>query len=592
MATSEMTYDLRINEHNNVTTADALQNDPMEVDADTSTVNDDRTSTRQANIDDYMTNLLPKLGDKRYYTPYFVGELLSKHVVTMSGNIRISKFTIMNYFIEHKMVPVGKNTLYKIDSLVAMGILPQDATWTEIGQYGRKAILSPREIAWLINDIKLCTRGGEAISSNELKDKIQNYIFSVYSKKGKLFLLPYTISERILNSLVSTIKSQCVFDIYSSVGNKTEARIVAEWSLRSTLAYTMVVACNHFLPNVATTYDHPRKKGLSNDAVMLWDIAEGCYNKLLGNKTNMEKLHPVLPNLITTTDEVTIFATASEVHSDDAFYLLSKPEELKNENVDSGKRNHYKKVRTGNSHCRGVRIVVNATFTAGGISAPIFVSVYGLTREEIPNNDIITIEVPGLVAGSNQNLYSGGSGYVLFICGSEELETNDTEANISDPSYTTTQHMSKESQVANIYRQKVYYPFIRKIREDKYLYSGSDDDVPDFLTAVSWMDGCCSQLKLITSESNMMYEKKMKIRCCKHSAARTAVEQAADTGCMFKLMKKIINEAKNPHACNNSIYAFLDKSISSLESRQQTNLSSKDQVLNLLSHKKKPSWRQ
>ena len=60
MATSEMTHDLRINEHNNVTT-DALQNDPMEVDADASTVNDDRTSTRQADLDDYMTNLLPKL---------------------------------------------------------------------------------------------------------------------------------------------------------------------------------------------------------------------------------------------------------------------------------------------------------------------------------------------------------------------------------------------------------------------------------------------------------------------------------------------------------------------------------------------------
>ena len=66
---------------------------------------------------------------------------------------------------------------------------------------------------------------------------------------------------------------------------------------------------------------------------------------------------------------------------------------------------------------------------------------------------------------------------------------------------------SKESRVTHLYRQQVYYPFIKKIRKDKYQYDGDDENIPNHLRAVSWMDGCASQLKLITSKSNMEIEK-------------------------------------------------------------------------------------
>lgn len=99
------------------------------------------------------------------------------------------------------------------------------------------------------------------------------------------------------------------------------------------------------------------------------------------------------------------------------------------------------------------------------------------------------------------------------------------------------------------------------------------------------MDGCSSQLKLITSEENMNIKKK--IRCCKHSAARTAVEQAADTGCMFEQMKRVINETHNPHSSNNSVNRFLDQTLLSLESRHQSEEAVSTRTLNLSLHKKK-----
>ena len=436
-------------------------------------------------IGDYMNNILPKLGNNKYYTPYFIGSLISRHVLTVVDGVRISKFSVMGYLKSSRLVPVSKTTMYKIASHVSLGILPKDATWTELGLYGRKALLQPRELMFLIMQIKNETRGGEAMSSDEIKAKIENYIYEMHSKTGTLHTLPMKIPTYTLNSILSTIKAQCIFDIYGTVGNKTESRAVAEWSLRSSLAYAMIVTCNHFLPNATSSCYHPKKKDLNKEPLLLWDIAETCYNKMIGNTGLREKLVPVLPNLVTTTDEVTIFATADTVHNKESFFIVSKPEEIKNERCDSGKRNHYKKNPTGDAHCRGVRIVINSTFTAGGLSAPIFVAVYGLTREEMPKDDIITIAVPGLVAGSNQNLYSSGDGYITFVCGidstkeSTSIDEMDASANTTNnetnnnnsihsqqPSGTTK--LSKESQVASLYRKKVYYPFIRKIQKDTY----------------------------------------------------------------------------------------------------------------------------
>ena len=56
------------------------------------------------------------------------------------------------------------------------------------------------------------------------------------------------------------------------------------------------------------------KKDLSKDAVELWNLAEFCFNNMVGNSNIQETLLPVLPNLVTTTDEVTIFATDEKIH--------------------------------------------------------------------------------------------------------------------------------------------------------------------------------------------------------------------------------------------------------------------------------------
>lgn len=113
------------------------------------------------------------------------------------------------------------------------------------------------------------------------------------------------------------------------MANKTESRSVAEWSLRSSIAYTMVVCATHFPPNVKRTSFRPKKKDLPPRSVEMWNIVEDSYNKMLGSTREKIELLPALPNLVTSTDEVTIFATSSTINKKETLYLVAKPEEIK-----------------------------------------------------------------------------------------------------------------------------------------------------------------------------------------------------------------------------------------------------------------------
>ena len=46
-------------------------------------------------------------------------------------------------------------------------------------------------------------------------------------------------------------------------------------------------------------------------------------------------------------------------------------------------------------------MAINKSFTTAGLLLPIFVLVYRLMVEEISNDEIITIDVPGLTIGSD-----------------------------------------------------------------------------------------------------------------------------------------------------------------------------------------------
>ena len=249
---------------------------------------------------------------------------------------------------------------------------------------------------------------------------------------------------------------------------------------------------NYFLLSIEPTKYHPKKKELNDEAVELWNLVEQSYNKMIGNEDSPIAMQPVLPNLVTSTDKCTVYATSSIVNGKDTLYLVSKPTSESNKSCDSGTRNHYKRKVTGDSHCRGVRVVINSTFTAGGLTSPLFIVVYGFTAEELPSDDIVTVEIEGLTPGSDQDIYSSGKGFVTFVRGKYDPKSEDETSSMEEEDVETTEDVnpdSKEARVAEIYRKLVYHPFISQIRKTRYGWSGDLDDIPEYLRAISWMDG-------------------------------------------------------------------------------------------------------
>ena len=209
--------------------------------------------------------------------------MLLHHTNFTTVNGTVTKSKIINHLVRHRMVPLKKSSLYKLIKRCARGLVHRYSTWTKESQDGQKGYLSCRELKELILEIKAKTSGGIAFSTAEIRNEVNEKIRKAFQNKNESHLLPSPIPAHTLNVYASIIKAQDIFNIYSEVGNKTESRAVAEWSLCSTVAYTMVVAVNHFIPNVPKTVFHPKKKDLCAQSVEMWDCVEAAYNKMLGH---------------------------------------------------------------------------------------------------------------------------------------------------------------------------------------------------------------------------------------------------------------------------------------------------------------------
>ena len=239
---------------------------------------------------------------------------------------------------------------------------------------------------------------------------------------------------------------------------------------------------------------------------------------------------------------------------------------------------------------RGVRVVLNNTFTAGGRSAPIFACIYGLSPIEMPGDEIVIQRVPGFVPASDIN-GSLEEGFILFVRGkynpNEEEELNkDTDQ--SNTSEVKPKQPCKEARVAQIYREMVYYPLIRDVRVNYYNMDPTTKVIPANLKAISWMDGCHGQLKLITEETVLDKEKELNIESNKHSPARTGVEQAADCGPMFKKLRKNVRSMPAENNSYSPITSRLTKMLDDLNpSENDTTTTTRTDIVILKGCKRK-----
>ena len=73
---------------------------------------------------------------------------------------------------------------------------------------------------------------------------------------------------------------------------------------------------------------------------------------------------------------------------------------------------------------KGLCVKIIFTFSAVGVSAPIFIAVYGLNKRETPKDKCILVPLKGLyIGGGGVNMNTAMDGYVLFMQRQENANT-------------------------------------------------------------------------------------------------------------------------------------------------------------------------
>ena len=80
--------------------------------------------------------------------------------------------------------------------------------------------------------------------------------------KRKFDSLPVSSMSRVVNRVMGLHK----FNIMNTVSNKTQSRSAAEFSIRSAIAYMMVVLSSHFINAPPSTY-HTRHEDITKTPV-------------------------------------------------------------------------------------------------------------------------------------------------------------------------------------------------------------------------------------------------------------------------------------------------------------------------------------
>ena len=118
-------------------------------------------------------------------------------------------------------------------------------------------------------------------------------------------MVPETTLRRYVNEVITELD----FNMFTSVSNKTESRAVAEYSIRSTISFLLVVLTTHFIRATPTKFHKPRKEMEKNKT---WQLVMELNRKVLGLSNSVDVLHQfihILPHLITSTDECSLFIT-------------------------------------------------------------------------------------------------------------------------------------------------------------------------------------------------------------------------------------------------------------------------------------------
>ena len=88
----------------------------------------------------------------------------------------------------------------------------------------------------------------------------------------------------------------------------------------------MTVAASHFLPDITPLPFHRRRQDICQKSKELLELVEIEYSKMYRKDV---RVVPVLPNLVTSTDETTVFVTSGVIKDYERVHITAKPTSVK-----------------------------------------------------------------------------------------------------------------------------------------------------------------------------------------------------------------------------------------------------------------------
>ena len=273
-ATSQSTY-------NNTTIASVLTNNPPAINRITRSAPYYLSNSSWSHITPTFSMPLPETGDQ--YTPLeTVTHLIKLCSQVMSiildlpkdqnNNYQIkavSKNTLVKIMIYKKYVPRTRARIYKLLSMYKLnGSLVYDS-WQEFKRKGPKCHLSDKSYNALKAKYGVETVGGAAVSKIALRKELDQLIRNDYEEEKKMTYPHRTIPLETMQRYVNSITASEEFNIHRSVATKTESRAIAEFSIRSTITYLLVVMTTHFFRADPHPYSMPLKQLQSNPTYQL-----------------------------------------------------------------------------------------------------------------------------------------------------------------------------------------------------------------------------------------------------------------------------------------------------------------------------------
>eukprot|EP00985_Skeletonema_marinoi_P025838 scaffold19360_cov223-Skeletonema_marinoi.AAC.1 len=290
-----------------------------------------------------------------------------------------SKSKVFQAMVDAKYVQASNRRTFfrRLEELQCEQKVPLDLPFSSAG---RPPIMTDKELNAVVED-QMSKLHGCGFKS----DDIQKVLLEAEKEKQlKRGIMPREreISRGTVDNYRVQIANNANVSLTQKTVIKSTTRATAESSIRAVLSLLTVIASSHFIP---VDEECPEIKSQLRDADDKCRLLYDMVVEALGGVS----VYPVKPEYIYSTDDTTCYIFEGKVNGKDKWTLVSNDSIRK-----SGTKAVYRV--EDNKMMNGMRVKLTFTFSAAGMCAPLFVTVSGLSEDEMPNKPFLHMRVPGL----------------------------------------------------------------------------------------------------------------------------------------------------------------------------------------------------